>query len=64
MIRTVKSCLMKNIGKITMIYDELNTLLVEVEVIVNSRPLTCVEDDQDGTIYPLTPSHLIYMGEK
>ena len=28
MIRTVKSCLIKSIGKTTLIYDELNTLLV------------------------------------
>ena len=41
-------------------HDELKTLLVEVEAVVNSRPLTCVEDDLDGITYPLTPSHLIY----
>ena len=51
---------MKSIGKTTFIYYELNTLLVEVETIINSQPLTCIEDDQDCTTYPLTPSHLIY----
>ena len=64
MIRTVKSCLTKSIGKSTLTHDELNTLLVEVEAIVNSWPLTCVEDDQDGTTYPLTPSHLIIIWKK
>ena len=60
MIRIVKSCLTRCIGKTTLSHDELNTLLVEVEAVVNSRPLTCVEDDLDGITYPLTPSHLIY----
>ena len=60
MIRTVKSCLTKSVGMTTLSYDELNTLFVEVEAIVNSRTLICVENDQDGTTYPLTPSHLIY----
>ena len=60
MIRTVKSCLTKSIGKTSLIYDELTTLLVKIETLVSSQPLTCVEDDQDGTTYPLTPSHLIH----
>ena len=60
MIRTVKACLQKTISRATLNQDELHTLLVEVESIVNSRPLTYVQDDQDGTNYSLTPSHLIY----
>ena len=46
-------------GRISLCYDELNTLLVEIESVVNSRPLTHVEDDQDGVSYTLSPSHLI-----
>ena len=56
----MKSCLTRCIGKGTLSHDKLNTLLVKVKAVVNSRPLTCIEDDQDGTTYPLTPSHLIY----
>ena len=37
----------------------LSTLLVEIESVVNSRPLTYVEDDQDRLSYTLSPSHLI-----
>ena len=40
-------------------YDELNTVLIEVEAIVNTRPLTYVEDGEEVLNYSLTPSHLI-----
>jgi len=40
-------------------FSELSTILVEIEAVVNSRPLTYVFDDSDGISYPLTPSQLI-----
>ena len=43
-----------------MYFDELATLLVEIEAVVNARPLTYVHDDEEGISYPLSPSHLIY----
>ena len=39
-------------------YEEVETILVEIEGVLNSRPLTYV-DDSDLT-EPLTPSHLMY----
>ena len=39
-------------------YDELHTVLVEVEGTLNSRPLTYVSSDDPEE--PLTPSHLMY----
>ena len=38
----------------------MNTLLIEIEGVLNSRPLTYVEDDTAGISYTLSPSHLIY----
>ena len=60
LIQSVKQSLIKVLGCSTLNFDQLNTLLVEVEGIVNSRPLTYVEDDTSGMSYVLSPSHLIY----
>jgi len=59
MIKTVKLALRKTMGRTSLTIEEMNTLLVEVESLINARPLTYVEDDQDGLSYPLSPSHLI-----
>lgn len=40
-------------------YNELNTVLIEIETIVNAQPLTYIEDGEDGLNYSLTSSHLI-----
>lgn len=57
LIQSVKRCLRKTIGQAKFSYDELNTALVEIEAILNSRPLTYVtlQDFEE----PLTPSHLL-----
>ena len=60
LVRSVKNCLKKVIGLASLKLDELQTLLVEVECIINSRPITYVYDDTDGITYPLTSSHLLY----
>ena len=41
-----------------MTYGELLTNLIEIEGIVNSRPLTYDYDETNGEV--LTPSHLIF----
>ena len=60
MVQLVKRSLRKVVGKTTLTFDELNTLLIEIEAIINSRPLTFVYDDCEGISYALTPSHLLY----
>ena len=38
---------------------KMNTILVEIKGVINSRPITYVHDDSKGIWYPLTPSHLV-----
>ena len=61
MVRSTKRCLRKSIGRAKLTYDELLTTLTEVEMILNSRPLSYVSNDD--TEEPLTPSHLM-MGQR
>ena len=39
-------------------YEEVETILIQIEGVLNSRPL-CYVDDSDLT-EPLTPSHLMF----
>ncbi|XP_050397872.1 uncharacterized protein LOC130014246 [Patella vulgata] len=56
MVRSTKRCLKKALGNAHLSYEELLTLLVDIEGVLNSRPLTYLSDD---CIEPLTPSHLV-----
>ena len=58
MIGSVKRCLHKVIGNARLTFDELLTILVEVEGTLNSRPLTYECNNPEGEV--LTPTHLIY----
>ena len=57
MIKSTKRCLRKVVGRAKLYYDELSTVLVEIEAVINSRPLTYLSaEDLDE---PLTPSHFL-----
>ena len=57
LIGSTKRCLRKVLGRASLSYDELLTLVIEVEAVLNSRPLSYVStEDLDE---PLTPSHLL-----
>lgn len=57
LIKSAKRCLRKVVGQAKFTYDEMHTAVVEIEAILNSRPLSYVgPDDLDE---PLTPSHLL-----
>ena len=60
LVKSVKRCLKKTIGRASLTFDEVTTLMVEIEATLNSRPLTYVYDDAEGIDQPLTPADLIY----
>ena len=57
MVKSTKRCLRKMIGRASFTRDELLTAVVEIEAVINSRPLSYVSamDVEE----PLTPSHLL-----
>lgn len=46
MIKSAKRCMRKSIGRNSLTYDELLTLVTEVEAVLNSRPLTYVSSEE------------------
>ena len=57
LVKQVTSCLKKTLGRSTLSFDELTTILVEVEAVLNSTRLTYLYSDDVEE--PLTPSHLV-----
>ena len=59
LIGLTKNCLRKTLGRSYVTLETLQTVITEIEAIINDRPLTYlssnIEDDD-----PLTPSHLLY----
>ena len=47
-MRSVKRCLKKSVGRSLLTFEELCTLVVEIEATMNNRPLTCMYDDEEG----------------
>ena len=58
LVRTVKSALKKTIQNSKLSKLELEAVLIEVEYVVNSRPLTQVVDELTATS-PITPNHFL-----
>ena len=57
MIGLTKQSLSKSLGKTSLSWNELESVLVDVEVNLNNRPLTYIEDDIE---YPvLTPNSML-----
>ncbi|XP_057297885.1 uncharacterized protein LOC130628870 [Hydractinia symbiolongicarpus] len=57
-VRSMKTALRKTIGKALLTFEELETVLCQVEASINSRPLTYPSEDDLGQT--ITPLHLIY----
>ena len=57
-IGIIKSGLKKVLGRALVTLEELTTILLEMEAVVNDRPLTYASGDLDD-INPITPSSLV-----
>ena len=61
LIRSTKRCLKKVLFKSYLTYEQLLTVLLQIEVIINNRPLTFIYEKPGDE--PLTPNHLL-LGRK
>ena len=59
MIGLTKSCFKKVLGRSHISLPVLQTMIVEVEAVLNNRPLTYASSDINDP-QPITPAHLLY----
>ena len=57
MVRSTKRCLRKMVGRANLSQDELHAAVIEIEAVINSRPLLYISSTDLEE--PLTPSHLL-----
>jgi len=57
-VKSTKYHLRRVIGETTLTFEEMSTLLAQIEACLNSRPLQALSDDPDD-LSALTPGHLL-----
>ena len=57
LVQSVKRCLQRSINRAELDFVELQTILLEIELILNSRPLGPIYDENQEF---LTPNHLLF----
>ena len=60
LVKSIKRPLKKVIERTSLTYDQFQTLVVEIEGLLNARPLTYIYGDSESISFPLSPSHLVY----
>ena len=60
-VKSVKHHLKRVVGEHTLTFEELSTVLVEIEACLNSRPLGALSSDLED-LHALTPSHFLHGG--
>ncbi|XP_045535734.1 uncharacterized protein LOC123721318 [Papilio machaon] len=58
-VKSTKFHLKRVIGDATLTYEELTTLLTQVEACLNSRPISVMNLNDPGEPIPLTPGHFL-----
>lgn len=58
LVRTVKDSLKLSIGKALLNFDELQTILTEIEATINARPLTYIDNDPNNPLI-LSPANFL-----
>lgn len=57
-VKSFKTLLKRTIGTRSLVYDEMQTMLVQIEAVLNSRPLTPISHDPND-YEALTPGHFL-----
>ncbi|XP_026741898.1 uncharacterized protein LOC113503951 [Trichoplusia ni] len=58
-VKSTKFHLKRVIGDATLTYEELTTLLSQIEACLNSRPMSTINVDDPGEPMPLKPGHFL-----
>ena len=58
LIGIIKAILYRTIGKVQLTWTELEEILLDIEIVLNNRPLTNIEEETDYPI--LTPNSSIF----
>lgn len=62
LVGTTKMALKKSIGKLHLTSTQLQTIITEIEGVVNSRPLVYIDNDIENEV--LTPAHFLSLNPK
>lgn len=61
-VRSFKTLLRKAVGSRVLTFEHLNTIVIEAEGVLNSRPLVPLDSLSTDAISPLTPGHFLVGG--
>ena len=62
LVGRTKTALKKTNGKLHLTHTQLQTIITEVEAVINNRPLVYVDDDLKNQI--ITPNHFLSLNTK